>query len=311
VAAAPSVEHDLMPRLFLIFLLFPALADADLRVVIVEGLGGEQSYTDRFAEQVDTLEAASRALTDNDNVAVFRSGRFTRDDVLAYFGELDEDMRADDRLLLYLVGHGSYDDHEYKFNIAGPDLNDSDLYDLLDELPGASQLIVNTSSASGATLERLKRDDRIIIAATRSGAERHATRFGHYFALALSDGSADLDKNEMISAKEAFDFAERQVGDYYERNGQLATEHPRLEGDQASRFNLARLGTVQPRRADVELERLTGRRDALNEAIEGLRLRSDQMTVNAYQAELLQLMLELAIVEENIETREQELGDAE
>ena len=256
-------------------------------------------------------EAASHALTDNDNVAVFRSGTFTRDDVVAHFAELDEDMQADDRLLLYLVGHGSYDDHEYKFNIAGPDLSDSDLHDLLDELPGASQLIVNTSSASGATLEWLKRDDRTIIAATRGGTEKHATRFGYYFTLALSDESADLDKNEIISAQEAFDFAERQVGDYYERNGQLATEHPRLEGGQAGRFNLARLGTVQPRRADAELERLTGRRDALNDAIEELRLRSDQMTVNAYQAELLQLMLELAIVEENIETREQELGDAE
>ncbi|MDH3440739.1 MAG: hypothetical protein OEM63_08315 [Gammaproteobacteria bacterium] len=298
-----------MRTLALALLLLPALAFADLRVVIVEGLGGEERYATQFAEQVNIIEAASRALTGDDNVAVFRSGDFSRDALLEHFADLDASMQNDDRLLLYLVGHGSYDDHQYKFNIAGPDLTDSDLFDWLEDLPGTSQLVVNTSSSSGATLERLKRDDRTIIAATRGGAERHATRFGHYFAMALSDGSADLDKNEVISAEEAFEFAERQVADYYERNGQLATEHPRLEGDQAARFSLARLGTVRPARADAELDRLVSRRDALNDAIDGLRIQSDQMSVDAYQAELLQLMLQLAIVEEDIEAREQELGD--
>ena len=37
--------------------------------------------------------------------------------------------------------------------------------------------------------------------ATRSGAERHATRFGGYFVAALGDSSADLDKNRVISAQ--------------------------------------------------------------------------------------------------------------
>jgi len=298
-----------MRLMTLVLLMLPALAVADLRVVIVEGLGGEDSYAAQFEEQVGIVEAASRALAGDDNVAVFRSGDFSRDELLDHFADLDASMQNDDRLLLYLIGHGSYDDHQYKFNIAGPDLTDGDLYDWLEDLPGTSQLVVNTSSSSGATLERLKRDDRTIIAATRGGAERHATRFGHYFALSLSDGSADLDKNDVISAEEAFRFAERQVADYYERNGQLATEHPRLEGDQAARFSLARLGAVRPAQADAELDRLVSRRDALNDAIDGLRIQSDQMSVDAYQAELLQLMLELAIVEEGIEARAQELGD--
>ena len=117
---------------------------------------------------------------------------------------------------------------------------------MLDGVAGG-QLVVNTSSSSGATLDRLKGDERILILATRSGAERHATRFGNYFAAALSEPSADLDKNRMVTAEEAFGFAERQVADFYERNGQLATEHPRLEGEQAARFSLARLGASRPR----------------------------------------------------------------
>lgn len=298
-----------MGRLLLALLIVPALAVAELKVVVVEGLGGQDNYTTLFEEQVEVVESASRALAGDANVAVFRSGDFSREDVLQHFSRLESAMQGDDRLLLYLIGHGSYDDHEYKFNIAGPDLTDKDIYELLENLPGRNQLIVNTSSSSGATLELLRRDDRTIIAATRSGAERHATRFGHYLAAALSEPTADLDKNEVISAEEAFQFAERQVGDYYERNGQLATEHPRIEGDQAGRFSLARLGTVRPTREDSELRELVSRREALNDAIDGLRIRSDQMPVDEYQAELLPLMLELAIVEEDIEAREQELSD--
>ncbi len=297
-----------MRRLCLLLLLVPALALAELEVVIIEGLGGEARFAEHFADQVGIVESASRALTAQDRVAVFRSGAFDREDVLAHFAALAGSMTDDDRLLFYLIGHGSFDDHEYKFNIAGPDLTDTDLFELLDGLRG-SQLIVNTSSSSGATLDKLKRNDRTLIAATRSGAERHATRFGNYFAAALTDTTADLDKNELISAAEAFDFAERQVDDYFERNGQLATEHPRLEGEQAARFSLARLGTVRVQRDDPELERLIGRRAALNDAIEGLRIRRDQLSVQAYQAELLPLMLELATVEDAIESRERELGN--
>ncbi|MGI9261137.1 MAG: hypothetical protein ACR2QR_03825 [Woeseiaceae bacterium] len=298
-----------MVRAGLALLLLPTLVLAELKVVIVEGLGGEERYNVQFEEQIDIVEAASRALTGDDNIAIFRSGEFARDDVLEHFKDLDSDMQDDDRLLLYLIGHGSFDDHEYKFNIAGPDLTDIDLFELLENLPGTNQLVVNTSSSSGATLDLLKRDDRTVIAATRGGAERHATRFGRYFAAALSDSSADLDKNELISAEEAFQFAERQVTDYYERNGQLATEHPRLEGNQAARFSLARLGTVRQAVADAQLERLVNRRNALNDAIDGLRVRSDQLSVEEYQAELLPLLIELATVEDDIEERERELGD--
>ena len=168
--------------------------------------------------------------------------------------------------------------------------------------------MVNTSSSSGATADRLTADGRTLILATRSGAERHATRFGGYFVAALGDSSADLDKNRVISAEEAFRFAERQVNDYYERNGQLATEHARLEGSQAARFSLARLDTPQVTREDNALERMVRRRDELNGDIEGLRLRRESMTAEDYQSELLERMLELATLEEEIEAREQELS---
>ena len=54
-------------------LLLPAFAMAELEVVIIEGLGGEGRYTQKFADQVDAVEAASGALTTSDRINVFRA----------------------------------------------------------------------------------------------------------------------------------------------------------------------------------------------------------------------------------------------
>ena len=289
--------------------LAPGVAAAAYYVVVLEGLGGNDIYAAQFADQVASIEDAARGLAGDGDVRIFRSGAYTREDVMAHFSDLAASVSSDDRLALFLIGHGSYDDHEYKFNISGPDITDTDLVDMLDGLSGVSQLVVNTSSASGATVARLTADNRTLILATRSGAERHATRFGHYFATALFDASADLDKNSLVTAEEAFRFAERQVSDYFERNGQLATEHPRLEGTQAGRFSLARLGARRTVRADAELERLIESRDQLNADIDALRLQRDSMAADDYQSQLLERMLELATLEEQIERREGELDN--
>jgi len=185
---------------FLSILLMPLLAIGELQVVVIEGLGGEAGFSEQFSQQVAAIERAARGTTNEDSIAVFRSDEFSRQDVLAYFADLGNSMQSDDRLAVFLVGHGSYDDHEYKFNIAGPDLTGNDLSEMLNNTPGASQLLVNFSSASGATLDQLKREGRILVLATRSGVERHATRFGIYFAAALSDSGADTNKNGIISA---------------------------------------------------------------------------------------------------------------
>ncbi len=310
MVAPPALEFDLInPRITVLLTMFlPLLAAAELQVVVIEGLGGEERYAEQFAEQVVALESAASSLTTSDRIRIFRSGDFARETVVGFFAELAEALQADDRLAVFLIGHGSYDDHEYKFNIAGPDLTDGDLYDMLNEI-NSGQLLINTGSSSGALADRLKSDERTLILATRSGAERHATRFGHYFVAALSDGSADIDKNRLVTAEEAYEFAARQVADYYERNGQLATEHPKIEGEHAARFSLARLGAAQPVREDSQLRILIGQRDAVNAEIEDLRLRRDGMTPDAYQAELLNNMLELATLEEDIERREAELAN--
>jgi hypothetical protein len=309
VAAATPLEDDLMKRLTsLAGLLLPALTFAELHAVVVEGLPGDQVYAEQFDRQVTAISTALRSVTETERVRVFRSDDVSRDAVLGHLRSLQSEVRSSDQFALFLIGHGSFDDVEYKFNIPGPDLTGEDIAASLDELPITNQLFINTSSSSGAIADLVASDDRIVVLATRSGAERHATRFGSYFAVALSDPSADIDKNGRISVEEAFRFAERQVSDYFERNDQLATEHATLEGEHAERMALARLGGGQPNVVDTALGELIADRDALNADIEALRFARDDMPPADYQSALLERMLELARVEDAIEARQEELG---
>lgn len=285
----------------------PLLAPAAMHVVVVQGLAGDEVYAGQFEQQVAAISAASKSITDDNQVHVLRGDDASRDRVLEQLDSVKTDMRADDWFALFLIGHGSFDEYEYKFNIPGPDLTGEDIAAALDDLPATNQLLVNTSSASGAITDLVKKDNRIVVLATRSGAERHATRFGVYFAGALSDISADTDKNNMISVAEAFRFAERQVSDFFERNNQLATEHAELDGGDAGRLTLARIGAKQPAIIDTALAELIADRDELNAAIETLRLARDDMPASDYQSALLERMLQLARIEDAIEARQEEL----
>jgi hypothetical protein len=285
------------------------LATAGVHVVVVEGLAGEPRFAAQFSAEVAAIEQASRTLTPAEQVRTFRSADAGRDAVLAHLEALAGQVVADDQVLVYLVGHGSYDEVEYKFNLRGPDLTGADIRDALEALPATRQLVVNTSSASGALASLLAAEGRILVLATRSGAERHATRFGGYFAEALAAPAADADKNRIVTAREAFDFAERRVADYFEREGRLGTEHARIEGGLADRIAVARLAAARPAAVvDTALAGMIDDRDALNASIDELRLARDDMTAEDYRAALLEKMLELARLEDAIEARERELG---
>lgn len=302
------MKRPLLPVLVAILTLSGGPAAAASTVVIVEGLGGTDRYAREFAEQVDTIAAAAKTLSPAPTVQLFRAGSATRDSIVEYFAGLSATMADSDQLTVYLIGHGSYDDHEYKFNIAGPDLTDADILSAMQGVPSTDQVLVNTSSASGAAAELWQDDDRVVITATRSGVERHATRFGMRFAAALANSAADVDKNQIVTAQEAFDYADRGVRDYFESNGQLATEHARLSGDRAARFSLARLSVARPSNDDARLRELIAARDAISGRIETLRLARDRMSLDDYQSDLLGVMLELAQAEEAIERRERELS---
>ncbi|MEE8543191.1 MAG: hypothetical protein V3S94_04975 [Gammaproteobacteria bacterium] len=276
------------------------LAHAELYYLIVGGLGGQVSYEERFAAQTESLaDAARRTLGGGSRVSVLSGDAASREALTAELSRLAEVTVATDSVAIFLLGHGSYDGELYKFNLPGPDIDGETFAELLAAIPAGRQLVVNTTSASGAVLESWSGDGRTLITATRSGGERIATRFGEHWTAALSSDEADVNKNGAITAQEAFDFAARKVSDSYEGAGTLATEHPQLVGDAAGSMNVAlleaRIATT------AELAGLIGELVSLEEAIDRLRLRRNDLSDDAYLSELESLLLELALVQREID----------
>jgi hypothetical protein len=274
-------------------------ARAELYYVIVGGLGGNADYEEAFTTHARKLgEAAERTLGGDARVSVLVGSEATREALRARLGALATRTKQSDRLAVFLVGHGSYDGTQYKFNLPGPDIDGAELVQLLGAIPARAQLVVNATSASGAVLENWATGGRAVITATRSGAERNATRFAEYFAASLSADDADLNKNGMITAQEAFDYTTRRVADSYESEGTLATEHPQVKGENLGSFEIARL---KPIGAETpELTGLNAERAALEERIAELRLRREELGED-YLPQLEALLVELARVQERID----------
>ncbi len=279
------------------------VAQAELYYLIVGGLGGETTYEENFAAYTQSLaEAARRTVGEESRVAVLAGADASLEALRESLSGLAERAGETDSLAVFLVGHGSYDGSQYKFNLPGPDIDGNELGELLAGVPARTQLIVNATSASGAVLEDWSAENRTVITATRSGAERNATRFAEHWAEALSTDESDLDKNGVITAREAFDYASRKVADSYESEGTLATEHPQIAGDTAARFDVARLTA---RVADTpQMQTLITELEGLEEQIAALRLLRDEMPVEDYLAQLQDLLVQLALAQQQIDEAE-------
>ena len=323
--------RNLLKPALLSLSLLPALAQAELYITVVQGLGGAPEYDADFNGQREAVQRAALSLTEEDRVAVFHGDAATREALLAHFEALQGRMGEDDRLAVYLIGHDSFDGETYKFNIPGPDISGSDIKGLLEQLPGSNHLVVNTSSTSGAMIEAItgvpaprgsqaggaeetdvSAEDigYVLIAATRNGNERNATHFGRYFAEALSSETADLNKNNTISVQEAFDYATRMVETHFEESGRLATEHAQLRGAGAAQFSLARLNSEALQSDDPLLDELLQERLALDAQIEELQLRRSQYSNAEYLERLQALVLQSAELSERIEAEQARTGAA-
>jgi len=285
-------------------------AHAELYYLIVGGIGGEPKYQEQFDKEVASLASVARKSTGDARVTVLQGDKATRDALEKSFASLAKKVKAADSLAVFLVGHGSYDGEAYKLNLPGPDIDGDGLAKLLKSVPARQQLVVNATSASGAILEKWAGDGRTLITATKSGMERNATRFADHWAKALADGSADINKNGVITAQEAFDYASREVEDSFKKAGTLATEHPQLKGDAAARFTVARLGGQATPAATPELAALNQEKDRLDDEIEALRGRRTQMANDQYLSELQALLVKLADVQAKIDAGQGGAGSA-
>ena len=148
-----SITSLFIATVAMIATVMPTSVQAALYVTIVQGLGGMPEFDSAFTDQAGKIREASLTLAEESQVTSLTGDSATRDALLSHFQTLAAAMTDDDRVAIYLVGHGSYDGEQYKFNIPGPDITDTDLADIMDSFPGQNHFLVNTSSTSGAILE--------------------------------------------------------------------------------------------------------------------------------------------------------------
>lgn len=316
-----------------------ARVDPNKFALVVAGVGGEEAYSKKFTAQATRLYEALTTQTGfaAKNVTLLTetaSGggpedgaresdtaparRATADEVRKVFASFKSAANADSLVLVVLIGHGSFDNQQAKFNLIGPDLTAKDYAQLIGSLPNKRVVFVDCASSSGEFIKPLSAEGRIVITATRSGSEQNATVFADHFIAGLVDGAADADKNGRVSVLEAFNYATKLTADWYKQKNRLATEHALIDdnadgagheeaaaGDGAvAKVVYLDSKNIEEAAGDAELGRLIKERQRFEEEVEKLKARKSDMKQEDYEAELERLLVELAKVNQQIKAKQ-------
>jgi hypothetical protein len=302
----------------LVGLLIAIPARASVYSVTVAGLVGEPDYEQRFTAGANDLDKLLKAAGADVHVYTLTGTAATRARLTEVLGQVAHDARPEDDFVLTLIGHGSFDGVEYKFNLVGPDVSAAELAELCNRVAARRQLIVNTTSASGGSIAALRRPGRAVIASTKSGTEKNATVFSRYWVEALQDPSADVDKNESVSALEAFQYADRKTAEFYTAQKRLATEHAVFEdtgkgepvrapsvdsgeGRLLASLILVRSGDTQKAAFDSTKRDLLAKKEDVERQIDLLKYQKAAMLQNDYEQQLKALLVGLARIQAELD----------
>jgi len=316
--------------LTLAFILIPSALAADLSpaanaptLLVVVGAPGEAEYANEFLRQAELwIKTAEKA-----QARWLRLGTDTPTTESDY-DRLHQTLTAETTnsvapLWLVLIGHGTFDGKEARYNLRGPDLAASELADWLK--PCRRPLIViDTTASSAPFVAQLGATNRVVISATRSGHEQSYTRFGGFLAEAIAAPESDLDQDGQTSLLEAFLTAAHRVAEWYKTEGRLATEHALIDdtgdglGTPAEWFRGVRAIKQPAAGAAVDGARahqvhlvmspeesalppdVRARRDALELDVLRLRDAKSKLQEDEYYRQLEALLLDLARLHEGL-----------
>ena len=310
--------------LFCVLVLAAAPAAAqETHVAVIVGLAGEPEHGEAFRRWAGSLvdHATGRMGIPKDRIVYLlddpqqdgarATGKATRAEVEKALGAIGSRAKADDVVFIVLIGHGTFDGKVAKFNLPGPDMTGADFAAVLKTFATKNIVFVNTSSASGPFVAALASVARVVVTATRSGAEQFATLFGGYFIDALASDAADADKNKRVSVLEAFNAAKAEVARAYQQRGVMLTElalledngdgegtmDPAADGKDGGVAAVLSMGT--PTEAlklpdDPKLRQLHEERRELERRVEAVKLLKGSMDAAKYTAELEKALTDLA-----------------
>ena len=301
--------------------------------LVIAGIGGEKKYVDRNLDWArgfrDVLSSdygfsedrLTLMVEDPAGVGGFPAVKSTLAEIRRVLAALAELIRPGDDLFILLIGHGSATDAGARLNIPGPDLRADMLRDALEEIGARYTVVVNGASSSAPFIEALSGPGRVIVTATKSGAERLSTVFPEHLLAALKAKAGDLDKDGRISVLESFVYARNKTSEWYAGEGLLATEHPLLDdngdgrgtrepgpggtdGMLAGRVYFGRRSTAAVKSGSPEERALQAGMEALRWQIDELKARKDQVDPGEYTARMEELLIELARVTRRLRTLE-------
>lgn len=314
-----------LTSLMLVFGLQSSARGANRFALVITGASGSPGHATANAKRAAALTGALSGPLGlkSSNIIVLKEGpsaapdAATRDNLRRSVADLVSRVAQDDVLLVVLLGHGTDDGTQAKFNLVGPDVTTEEWRDMLRPLRGRL-VFINTTSASAAFLGRLAGPQRVVITATDTPAQQYDTVFAEYLGSAFSAQEADLDKDGRVSVGEAFARASAEVKRYYSERGQLATERAVLDDDGDGRGKQA--GTPGPDGSlasrtfldagpeiaaskDAALSELLSRRNALETTLDELKRKKEFMPEADYNREVEKVLLELARLSREIRGR--------
>ena len=241
-------------------------------------------------------------------------------------------LQPGDQVFFFLLGHGTGSEDEAKFVIPGPDITGREFAKILETLSTQDIIVVNTTSASYPFSAALSGPGRVIVASTRSMAERYNTIFAQFFIAALDGHAGDRDKNRRVSMWEAFGFAGQKVKNWYTDQNRIPTEHAVLDDDGDGIFSaepkpsagdgrLAQIAYLDllPSGPDTHgvfstvdaagMRNLTAQIRMLERSVTLLRNRKEELGQESYQKEMEALLIELARTSRKLRQMRTESGD--
>jgi hypothetical protein len=302
----------------------PAEAAGERYALVITGASGGGEYAAKYQ---GWRNGFTRILKDDfgypaDHVKVLaedlpEAERSNRVNVRAAFADLRKRTTDGDLTVILLMGHGTSEAGDAKFNLVGPDLTLDEWASLVQPLRGRVAFI-NASSGSFPFIPAIAGKDRVVLSANDSAEQQFETLFPEFFIKAFADEAGDTDKNGKVSLLEAFTFASANVKDSFEQRGRLATERALLDDtgggtgrdvDTTGRDGqLAQITYLEPEvpaslAGNAELANLMRRRAELENRLDLLRTNKDRMPAARYEEELEELLLEVARIDRRLRTK--------
>jgi len=150
-------------------------------------------------------------------------------------GKLQEKSGKTDTIVLFLIGHGSFDGTNSYYALSGYNLSDTEMAAMFKNLKRDKLIFVFSPCNSGGFVDDLSGENTVVITSTRKD-ETNSAAFIEPFLISF-DGIGDADFDGKVSFAEAFNYASLNVRDQYiNNNWGTLTEHAQLDdnGDAVS-----------------------------------------------------------------------------